>query len=45
MQDDQKDSLPVCANDNIKVPLWLHTAASPGFSQYAVKLEKTLYTV
>lgn len=31
MQDDQKDPLLVSANDTIKVPLWLHTADSPGF--------------
>lgn len=42
-QDDQKGPLPVCANDTIKVPLWLHTAAFPGFSHKVTKLEKTLY--
>lgn len=43
MQDDQKGPLPVCANNVIKVPLWIHTAAFPGFSHKSVKLEKTLY--
>lgn len=43
MQDDQKDPLPVCANDTIEVPLWLHTAAFPGFSQKVIKLEKTMH--
>lgn len=44
MQDDQKDPLPICANDTIKVPLWLNTAAFPGFSLKVIKLEKTIYT-
>lgn len=43
MQDDQKDPLPICANDTIKVPLWLNTAAFPGFSLKVIKLEKTIY--
>lgn len=43
MQDDQKDPLPICANDTVKVPLWLNTAAFPGFSHKAIKLEKTIY--
>lgn len=43
MQDDQKDSLPICANDTFKVPLWLNTAAFPGFSLNVIKLEKTIY--
>ena len=43
MQDDQKDPLPICANDTFKVPLWLNTAASPGFSHAVIKLEKTIY--
>lgn len=43
MQDDQKDPLHACANNIIKVPLWLHTAAFPGFSQKVMKLEKTIY--
>lgn len=34
---------PVFANDTIKVPLWLNTAAFPGFSQEVIKLEKTIY--
>lgn len=42
MQDDQKDSLPICANTTFKVPLWLNTAASPGFSHKLIKLEKTI---
>lgn len=44
MQDDQKDPLPICANATIKVPLWLNTAAFPGFSHKVIKLEKTIYT-
>lgn len=44
MQDDQKDPLSICANDTIKVPLWLDTAAFPGFSyEEVIKLEKTIY--
>lgn len=43
IRDDQKDLLPVRANDTIKVPLWLHTAAFPGFSHKVIKLEKTIY--
>lgn len=43
MQDDQKQPLPVCANDTITVPLWLHTAAFLGFSHEVIKLEKTIY--
>lgn len=43
MQDDQKDPLPLCANDTVKVPLWLYTAAFPGFSHEVIKLEKTIY--
>lgn len=39
MQDDQKDPLSICATDTFKVPLWLHDAASPGFSQKVIKLE------
>lgn len=38
-----KDPLPISANDTIKVPLWLHAAAFPGFSQEVIKLEKTMY--
>ena len=41
MHDDQKGPLSICASDTIKVPLWLNTAASPGFSHWVIKLEKT----
>lgn len=43
MQDDQKDPWPICANDTVRVLLWLNTAAFPGFSQKVIKLEKTIY--
>lgn len=43
MQDDQKHPLPICANNTIKVPLWLNTAAFPGFTHNITKLEKTIY--
>lgn len=43
MQDDQKQPLPICANDTVTVPLWLHTAAFLGFSHEVIKLEKTIY--
>lgn len=43
MQDDQKQPLPICANDTVTVPLWLHTAAFLGFSREVIKLKKTIY--
>lgn len=38
MQDDQKDPLPICANNNLKVPLWL---GSHSWIFIKITLEKT----